>query len=185
MQTAAQIKQKCDALCGPGEKPVNHKSAGEDTQGLRHNASRWGKKIWFTASKHSPAQPSSVFENGVFLLMWCLYCSRAAVGVFLVFFRCDAADLRRAGAQYGQLGLCAALPPSWMLLLASGCTASDVTSSSHPSIHIWSAAVKPGAGACYQLRFRVTVWMYKMFLVCPFIFFKRVIIFTNHAKSRA
>lgn len=54
--------------------------------------------------------------------------------------RCDAADLRRAGAQYGQSVLCAASPPSWMLLLASGCTASDAISSSHLAIHLISGS---------------------------------------------
>lgn len=143
MQTSAQIKQNDvmrvgfaghEKACYPQKRRRGHSR-------LRHNgtdASPW--KIWFTASEHLPAQPSLDFS--IFSSLVVTSCSSAALcvcvwGFFFLFFLFFLWIWRsRAGAQYGQLGLCAALPPSWMLLLASGCTASDVTSSSHPSILI-------------------------------------------------
>lgn len=68
-----------------------------------------------------------------------------------------------AGAQYGQLGLCAALPPSWMLLQASGCTASDVTSSSHPSIRI------SGGQKIHDVTTSTSPWIYSSNMKVVFI----------------
>lgn len=106
---------------------------GHAKLGLMHH--REGGKIYTEIRVNAPKHlPTQAIQGG-----WSVslsQCSGFIPAVLLcAFLRCDAADLRGAGAQYGQLGLCAALPPSWMLLLVSGCTASDVTSSLHPSIH--------------------------------------------------
>ena len=130
-------------------KPVNHKSAGEDTQGfdimgLMHHREIQKKKC--DLPHPNTHQLSRVaFSDSVFLLMWWLYGSSAALCVFKVWRSrfaescwCTiwpAGSVRRVTSEQSRA------ERSWMLLLASGCTASDVTSSSHPSIHIWAVAL--------------------------------------------
>lgn len=119
--------------------PVHHKAntQGFDIMGLMHHREREReKKRWFTASKHLPAQPRSVFRPPFSPDVVTLSLQRGSMW----FLGVTQPILRRAGAQYGQSGLCAASPPSWMLLLASGCTASDATSSSHLHIHLISGS---------------------------------------------
>ena len=69
--------------------PMHHRERGEEEK----------KKIYRSQTLTSSAEKR--VENGVFLLMWCLFLLQSCCRGF--FCRCDAADLRRAGAQYGNM----------------------------------------------------------------------------------
>lgn len=65
--------------------------------------------LFFSACKHSPALPSRVMNQCASSLDALAFLVPALLRV-RVFLRCDAADLRGAGVQYGQLRLCV-VPP--------------------------------------------------------------------------
>lgn len=119
LQTAMQKKIK------RGKENVHdaRRFVGHEKSLLNHKARTHGFDIKTpTMHRHKmkdtiPAHPNThqLSPTQQHSLIGVFFCSRCGDLIlparFYEVFRCDAADLRRAGAQYGQLGLCAASPP--------------------------------------------------------------------------